>query len=36
VDARVWAGLHFRNTMQEEAKLAPKVVRNAASHDFLT
>ena len=35
-DARVWAGLHFRNSMQEGAKLARKVVRNAASHDFLT
>ena len=35
-DARVWAGLHFRNTMQEGAKLARKVVRSAASHDFLT
>ena len=35
-DARVWAGLHFRNSMQEGFKLARKVVRNAASHDFLT
>jgi len=35
-DARVWAGLHFRNSMQEGYKLARKVVRNAASHDFLT
>jgi PAP2 superfamily len=34
-DARVWAGLHFRNTMQEGFKLARKVVRSAASHDFL-
>jgi hypothetical protein len=35
-DARVWAGLHFRNSMQEGFKLARKVVRNSASHDFLT
>jgi PAP2 superfamily len=35
-DARVWGGLHFRNSMQEGVKLARKVVRNAASHDFLT
>jgi PAP2 superfamily len=35
-DARVWAGLHFRNSMQEGAQLARKVVRSAASHDFLT
>ena len=34
-DARVWAGLHYRNSMQEGFKLARKVVRNAASHDFL-
>jgi hypothetical protein len=34
-DARVWAGLHFRNSMQEGFKLARKVTRNAA-HDFLT
>jgi len=34
-DARVWAGLHFRNSMQEGYKLARKVARNAASH-FLT
>jgi hypothetical protein len=34
-DARVWAGLHFRNSMQEGFKLARKVARNAA-HDFLT
>jgi vanadium-dependent haloperoxidase-like protein len=34
-DARVWAGLHFRNSMQEGFKLARKVVKNA-SHDFIT
>jgi hypothetical protein len=34
-NARVWAGLHFRNSMQEGFKLARKVARNAA-HDFLT
>jgi hypothetical protein len=28
--------LHFGNSMQEGYKLARKVVRNAASHDFLT
>jgi len=35
-DARVWAGLHFRNSMQEGFKLARKVARNAASQAFLT
>jgi hypothetical protein len=35
-DARVWAGLHFRNTMQEGFKLARKIARNAASQAFLT
>jgi VCPO second helical-bundle domain len=35
-DARVWAGLHFRNTMQEGYKLARKVARNAASQAFLS
>jgi hypothetical protein len=35
-DARVWAGLHFRNSMQEGFKLARKVAENAASQAFLT
>jgi hypothetical protein len=35
-DARVWAGLHFRNSMQEGFKLARKVARNAAHDFFLT
>jgi VCPO second helical-bundle domain len=35
-NARVWAGLHFRNSMQEGFKLARKVARNAASQAFLT
>ena len=35
-DARVWAGLHFRNSMQEGFKLARKVARNAASQAFLS
>jgi hypothetical protein len=35
-DARVWAGLHFRNSMQEGYKLARKVAWNAASQAFLT
>jgi hypothetical protein len=35
-DARVWAGLHFRNSMREGFKLARKVTRNAASQAFLT
>jgi hypothetical protein len=35
-DARVWAGLHFRNSMQEGFKLARKVTENAASQAFLS
>jgi hypothetical protein len=34
-DARVWAGLHFRNTMEEGGKLARKIARHVASQAFL-
>ena len=34
-DARVWAGLHFRNAMEEGGKLARKIARHVASSAFL-
>lgn len=34
-DARVWAGLHFRNSMEEGWKLARKIARHVASYAFL-
>jgi hypothetical protein len=33
-DARVWAGLHWRNSMHEGNRLGRRVARHAASHFF--
>ena len=33
-DARVWAGLHWRHSMQQGAKIARAVVRHVARHYF--
>ena len=34
-NARVWGGLHFRSTMQESAKWAPRIARDVGKHYFL-
>jgi hypothetical protein len=33
-DARIWSGLHFRNTMVESTKLGRKVAHHVAPHFF--
>jgi len=33
-NARIWSGLHFRNTMVESTKLGRKVAHHVAPHFF--
>jgi hypothetical protein len=35
VDARIWAGLHFRNSMDAGVRIGSRVARYATSHYFL-